>query len=202
MPDPRGLLVAIGVGAAIGVFTLLWWHWPLALSIGGGILLGGLTLTGTISIGQDAAAADAAWRDAAPDLADTPAHPLNDAVVDRAETPRGRDIPSGDLRPKARLRAEGLEPSSWSNGAFDRYAAHEHGYDKVLVCASGSIRFGVPDAGRFVVLAPGDRLDLPAGTRHDAVVGARRRRLPRSAPPRWGAREARRTAPRHVVTAA
>ena len=96
MPDPRGLLVAIGVGAAIAVFTLLWWHWPLALSIGGGILLGGLTLTGTISIGQDAAAADAAWREAAPDLADTPAHPVSDAPAERADTPRGRDIPSGD----------------------------------------------------------------------------------------------------------
>jgi uncharacterized protein YjlB len=72
-----------------------------------------------------------------------------------------------------RLRAEGLEPRSWSNGPFDRYASHEHDYDKVLVCASGSIRFGLPDAGRSVDLAPGDRLDLPAGTRHDAVVGER-----------------------------
>ena len=74
---------------------------------------------------------------------------------------------------EARLRAEGLEPQRWSNGPFDRYAAHEHDYDKVLACASGSIRFGLPGAGRFVDLAPGDRLDLPAGTRHDAVVGER-----------------------------
>jgi hypothetical protein len=70
-----------------------------------------------------------------------------------------------------RLRAAGLDPGAWSNGPGDRYAAHEHGYDKVLVCERGSIRFGLPDAGSIVELAVGDRLDLPAGTRHDAVVG-------------------------------
>jgi hypothetical protein len=72
----------------------------------------------------------------------------------------------------ARLRAEGLDPGPWSNGPGDRYAAHDHGYDKVLVCAAGSIRFGLPDRGETADLAVGDRLDLPAGTRHDATVGA------------------------------
>jgi uncharacterized protein YjlB len=71
----------------------------------------------------------------------------------------------------ARLRDEGLAPGSWSNGPLDRYPPHEHGYDKVLVCAAGSIRFGLPDQGISVDLAPGDRLDLPAGMRHDALVG-------------------------------
>jgi hypothetical protein len=71
----------------------------------------------------------------------------------------------------ALLRREGLEPSSWSNGPHDVYGAHEHGYDKVLACASGSIRFGLPDFGTTLVLVVGDRLELPAGTRHDAVVG-------------------------------
>ena len=70
-----------------------------------------------------------------------------------------------------RLRAEGLAPGSWSNGPFHRYVPHEHGYDKVLVCAAGSIRFGLPDSGSAVELGVGDRLDLPAGTSHDAVVG-------------------------------
>ena len=73
---------------------------------------------------------------------------------------------------EARLREEGLDPGAWSNGPHDRYAAHDHGYDKVLVCASGSIRFGLPARGEAVDLAPGDRLDLPAGTAHDARVGA------------------------------
>lgn len=71
----------------------------------------------------------------------------------------------------ARLRAEGLEAGAWSNGPGDRYGAHDHGYDKVLVCVDGSIRFGLPDRGETVELRLGDRLDLPAGTRHDALVG-------------------------------
>src|SRR5512144_2810377 len=75
----------------------------------------------------------------------------------------------GDL--ETRLRAEGLDPGAWSNGPHDRYSAHEHGYDKVLVCAAGSIRFGLPQRAEAVDLAPGDRLDLPAGTAHDALVG-------------------------------
>ncbi len=70
-----------------------------------------------------------------------------------------------------RLRSEGLAPGSWSNGPLDRYSPHLHDDDKVLVCASGSIRFGLPDRGVTIDLEIGDRLDLPAGTRHDAVVG-------------------------------
>ena len=72
---------------------------------------------------------------------------------------------------EARLRSEGLDAGAWSNGPGDRYAAHLHGYDKVLVCTAGSIRFGLPEHGGSAVLAVGDRLDLPAGTTHDAVVG-------------------------------
>jgi quercetin dioxygenase-like cupin family protein len=70
----------------------------------------------------------------------------------------------------SRLRAEGLDATSWSNGPGDRYPIHEHGYDKVIVVESGSIRFGTP--GASFDLNEGDRLELPAGTRHDAVVGA------------------------------
>jgi uncharacterized protein YjlB len=73
---------------------------------------------------------------------------------------------------EAGLRAEGLDPGAWSNGPRYRYAAHEHGYDKILVCAAGSIRFGLPMLGTAVDLVSGDRLDLPAGTTHDALVGA------------------------------
>ena len=74
--------------------------------------------------------------------------------------------------PEARLRAEGLAVTAWGNGPVDRYAAHDHPYDKVIVPTSGSIRFGLPGSGVSVDLATGDRLELPAGTRHDAVVGA------------------------------
>ena len=70
-----------------------------------------------------------------------------------------------------RLRAAGLQPTSWSNGPNDRYTAHDHGYDKVIVVASGAIAFGLPGRSEVVELRVGDRLDLPAGTSHDAVVG-------------------------------
>lgn len=73
--------------------------------------------------------------------------------------------------PETSLRAEGLAPSTWSNGPGDRYGGHEHGYDKVIVVARGSIRFGLPTTGAAVELSTGDRLELPAGTSHDAVVG-------------------------------
>jgi quercetin dioxygenase-like cupin family protein len=73
--------------------------------------------------------------------------------------------------PEARLRAEGLAPTTWSNGPGDRYGAHEHGYDKVIVAVSGSIRFGLPAGGGAIELERGDRLELPSGTSHDAVVG-------------------------------
>ena len=70
-----------------------------------------------------------------------------------------------------RLRDEGLAPTAWSNGPGDRYGAHEHGYDKVIAVEHGSIRFGLPADGRTFDLRAGDRLELPAGTRHDALVG-------------------------------
>jgi quercetin dioxygenase-like cupin family protein len=74
---------------------------------------------------------------------------------------------------ETKLRAEGLAPSRWSNGPGDRYGGHDHGYDKVIVVESGSIRFGLPDSGEAADLGVGDRLELPAGTRHDALVGGR-----------------------------
>ncbi len=70
-----------------------------------------------------------------------------------------------------RLREEGLDPSAWSNGPADRYAAHDHAYDKVIAVERGSIRFGLPATSATIDLDAGDRLDLPAGTTHDALVG-------------------------------
>jgi quercetin dioxygenase-like cupin family protein len=70
-----------------------------------------------------------------------------------------------------RLRDEGVQPSAWSNGPGDRYATHEHGYEKVLMCAAGSITFLVWPDGAPVGLRAGDGFVLPAGTRHSAVVG-------------------------------
>jgi hypothetical protein len=43
----------------------------------------------------------------------------------------------------------------------------------VIAVVEGSIRFGLPDEDRGMDLEEGDRLELPAGTRHDALVGPR-----------------------------
>ena len=71
-----------------------------------------------------------------------------------------------------RLREEGVEPYAWSNGPGDRYAVHQHGYTKLLMCATGSITFLVGTDASPVELAPGDGFVLPAGTPHAAVVGS------------------------------
>jgi hypothetical protein len=96
VPDLRALLVAVGVGSGFAAYTLLWWHWPLAIGAGAGILLGALALTGTISVGHNGADADAAWRAAAPDLVEAPAEPSPEVTAAQATGPRARDIPSGD----------------------------------------------------------------------------------------------------------
>lgn len=69
-----------------------------------------------------------------------------------------------------RLRAEARDVYGWSNGPGDRYPRHAHGYTKVLYCTRGSIEF-LLDGGRTIALRAGDRMVLPAGTAHAAVVG-------------------------------
>jgi len=81
-----------------------------------------------------------------------------------------REAPS-DAKLESRLRDEDLSPGWWSNGAGERHGTHSHRYHKVLYCARGSIRFDLPDSGESFDLRPGDRLDIPPGTRHSALVG-------------------------------
>ena len=71
----------------------------------------------------------------------------------------------------AYLRSLGVEPHPWSNGPGDRYAAHEHAYTKVLMCAAGSITFVVGADERPLTLRPGEGFVLPPRTRHAADVG-------------------------------
>lgn len=83
--------------------------------------------------------------------------------------PHSRPPTEADLRQT--YAAEGLAPYRWSNGPHDRYQAHSHSYHKVIYVVSGAITFGLPELGESLALAAGDRLDLPAGVRHDAIVG-------------------------------
>jgi quercetin dioxygenase-like cupin family protein len=87
-----------------------------------------------------------------------------------------------------RLRAEADDVYGWSNEPDDRYARHVHAYTKILYCVSGSIDFTLDD--RVIHLVVGDRMVVPAGMPHAAIVGpsgcaciegkARRRALPDS----------------------
>jgi mannose-6-phosphate isomerase-like protein (cupin superfamily) len=71
------------------------------------------------------------------------------------------------------LRTAGVSPSAWSNGPGDTYAAHEHPYTKLLICAEGSITFLIGPDEEPAELAAGEGFVLPAGTRHAARVGPR-----------------------------
>ena len=70
------------------------------------------------------------------------------------------------------LRSEATGCYSWSNGPGDRYGAHSHQYEKVLYCVDGSITFVLEAEHGKIELKAGDRMVLPAGTIHSAVVGA------------------------------
>ena len=69
------------------------------------------------------------------------------------------------------LAKEGLSAYRWSNGPGDEYATHTHNFHKVLYVINGSITFNMPQLARQVTLRAGDRLELPAGVAHSAVVG-------------------------------
>lgn len=70
------------------------------------------------------------------------------------------------------LHEEGLKAYRWSNGPGDIYSSHSHKFDKILYVVRGKITFGLPATGERITLKVGDRLELPAGIIHDAVVGS------------------------------
>ena len=86
-------------------------------------------------------------------------------------TPWADSDPPTESRLKQLCADEGLNPYQWSNGPNDVYSAHKHSYDKVIHVVRGSITFGLPEEGQKLLLKAGDRLDLPANTVHDALVG-------------------------------
>jgi quercetin dioxygenase-like cupin family protein len=92
----------------------------------------------------------------------------------------------------ARLAEEGLETMEWGNDPGERYLPHRHDYDKVVVCVAGRIDFWLREHERIARLMPGDRLDLPSNTLHEATAGrAGVRCLEAHLPPG--------TLPRHVL---
>jgi quercetin dioxygenase-like cupin family protein len=86
-------------------------------------------------------------------------------------TPWGTAMRPDESQIMQLFAAENLRPYRWSNGPHDIYSAHSHTINKVIIVLQGSITFGLPEDGRQVELFTGDRLDLPQGTVHNAVVG-------------------------------
>jgi len=69
------------------------------------------------------------------------------------------------------MKREGLDSHRWKNEPGAVYQAHSHDYDKVILVMRGSITFRIPETGEDVSLNPGDKLELPSGLEHEAVVG-------------------------------
>lgn len=81
----------------------------------------------------------------------------------------GPEIPT-EAAIRAVLQAGGQRYEEWSNGPLDVYFAHSHPYHKAIYVVAGAITFTLPKADLNFTLQVGDRLDLPAGTIHEAVV--------------------------------
>jgi quercetin dioxygenase-like cupin family protein len=80
------------------------------------------------------------------------------------------DAPATEAELRARLAADGFEAHLWSDEPRAYYAPHTHERDERLWMLSGEMTFEV--AGQSYCLGPGDRLELPAGTRHAARAGS------------------------------
>lgn len=62
------------------------------------------------------------------------------------------------------LEAEGLEPFEESLEIGKKVTEHRHPFTEVRIVLSGEILFNV--AGNQVLVREGDRLEIPANTRH------------------------------------
>ncbi len=69
------------------------------------------------------------------------------------------------------LDQQDMKAYSWSDEPEKVHAGHTHGYHKIVYVLAGSIRFDFPVHHQTFTLTLGDRLDLPTGIRHSAIVG-------------------------------
>lgn len=92
MPGIRAVALAIGLGLGVGAYAQAWLHWPTFLAVAIGAVMAIVLLLLAASLGEDAAAADAAWREAAADLVGRPPArtPDEPTTGDPPTTPRAR----------------------------------------------------------------------------------------------------------------
>lgn len=67
------------------------------------------------------------------------------------------------------LESEGLFVTEWSDPAGTTYPRHSHGRLEVRVVLEGQLTLWLSDGKHE--LGPGDRIDIEAGTEHEAAVG-------------------------------
>ncbi len=92
----RTLAIAAATSLGLVLYLILWFHWPVTLSLGVAALLGMLVVVTSTSLGEDSAAADAAWQAAAPDLLDQPGPALAPSPsAGVAEGDEAADVDSG-----------------------------------------------------------------------------------------------------------
>lgn len=86
-------------------------------------------------------------------------------------TPWPEETPPAEEELREFLAHQEMKVYRWSSEPEDVLSGHTHGYHKILYVVEGSIKFDFPVRHKTINLKVGDRLDLPAGTRHSAVVG-------------------------------
>lgn len=86
----------------------------------------------------------------------------------RVEEWKGPDSPDPD-RLRRMLESDGYSAFEWSDRPGAVYPPHSHGEDQSHCVVSGSLELEVEGYGK-VVLSPGDRDYMPAGTVHSARV--------------------------------
>lgn len=90
----------------------------------------------------------------------------------RLERWHSSDGPATEKRMMGLLESEGYEVASYAYREGTVFPPHEHRQDKCDGVIEGVLRITVADTAYD--LGPGDRLYLPAGTRHSAqVVGSK-----------------------------
>lgn len=62
------------------------------------------------------------------------------------------------------LEAEGLEPFEETLGVQKKVAEHRHPFTEVRIVLSGELLFNI--SGNQVLVREGDRIEIPANTRH------------------------------------
>ncbi len=79
----------------------------------------------------------------------------------------GNGIPDAEAL-QATLAGEGLRARTWQDRPGSFYAEHRHRYDEIRWILAG--RLTIAAGGEEYVLSPGDRVEIPAGTRHHLRV--------------------------------